>query len=46
VLCGFEIRGEPRDRLNVVQDQMAQTSQNYERLNGLLRGKIERSDKP
>ncbi len=39
VLRGFNIQGEPSDRLNVVQDQITQTSQNYDRLKRLLRDK-------
>ena len=31
------IRGEPSDRLNVVQEEMAQSQDNYERLKRLLR---------
>lgn len=30
------IRGEPSDRLDIVQDQMAQTRENYDRLKKLL----------
>jgi hypothetical protein len=36
-LCDFKVRGEPSDRLNLVQQRMTETGDRYEILKELLK---------